>query len=232
MKLYLSGPMTGLPDYNYPAFHAAAAALRTKGHKVFSPAESFEGNQDLPHHVYMRKDLKALLKAEGIVLLEGWGKSKGARLELRTALALGLQVFFDWGEADDLHEVGYFDATLFLDSAEYAATFSKADAADTDCDAAPVGFGLTHGIEATLRERGERYGVFAEQAAICQSLKHIMALTDNWFYMADDQRECLDAIAGKISRILNGDFNYPDNYHDIAGYATLVLNRLTAEQTS
>lgn len=41
-KIYLAGPMSGLPDLNYPAFHAAAAKLRAMGHVVLNPAENPE----------------------------------------------------------------------------------------------------------------------------------------------------------------------------------------------
>ena len=39
-RIYLAGPMSGLPDFNYPAFHAAAAVLRAQGHYVENPAEN------------------------------------------------------------------------------------------------------------------------------------------------------------------------------------------------
>jgi len=42
MKLYLAGPMRGYPEFNHPAFHAAAAELRASGHAVFNPAEHAE----------------------------------------------------------------------------------------------------------------------------------------------------------------------------------------------
>jgi hypothetical protein len=47
--------------------------------------------------------------------------------------------------------------------------------------------------------------------------------------LAQDQREALEMIAHKIARILNGDPNYSDNWIDVAGYATLVANRLEKE---
>ncbi|WP_225783354.1 DUF6378 domain-containing protein [Xenophilus sp. Marseille-Q4582] len=82
------------------------------------------------------------------------------------------------------------------------------------------------GIDAVLDERGKRYGVFAEHAAISQTLTGTMRICEGWDRLTYDQREALEMIAHKISRILNGDPNYADSWVDIAGYAKLVADRL------
>lgn len=91
---YLSGPMTGLPDYNRPAFNRAAQYLRSQGFTVWNPAEEFDASYILPRKVYMRKDIEALLKCESIVMLQGWQNSAGARLELEIAKELEMNIFF------------------------------------------------------------------------------------------------------------------------------------------
>ena len=83
-------------------------------------------------------------------------------------------------------------------------------------------------IKDTLEERGTRYGVFQTQAEYAQGMKAIFAKSPNWATMKEDQREALDMIANKIGRILNGDPNYADSWHDIGGYAKLVEERLTS----
>lgn len=77
-------------------------------------------------------------------------------------------------------------------------------------------------VENTLKERGIRYGDFKEQGRITQNIKQAMRTMTNWGDLSDDKKEALDMIASKISRILNGDPEYRDNWHDIAGYATLA----------
>lgn len=81
-------------------------------------------------------------------------------------------------------------------------------------------------IEATLTERGSRYGNFAEHARIAQSLKDAMVVSRNWATLAPDQKEALEMVAHKVGRILNGDPDYHDSWHDIVGYAKLVADRL------
>lgn len=84
-------------------------------------------------------------------------------------------------------------------------------------------------IDQTLAERGNRYGDFTDHARICQHLKSYAMSTDGWERLSDVQRQALDVIADKIARILSGDPNYADNWHDIQGYAKLVEERLPKE---
>jgi len=81
-------------------------------------------------------------------------------------------------------------------------------------------------IEDTLIERGTRYGEFKDHADISQQIKITMQTKNGWGRLQFDQREALEMIAHKMARIINGDPNYHDSWHDIAGYATLVANRL------
>lgn len=85
-------------------------------------------------------------------------------------------------------------------------------------------------IDSTLTERGNNYGPFDGHAAITQSLKDVMQATPKWNNLAPDQKEALDMIVHKIGRILNGNPDYADSWHDIAGYATLVDKRLNGIQ--
>lgn len=90
-RIYLSGPMTGLPDFNFPAFHATAYELRAQGLEVINPAEHDEA-PDQPWAVYLRKDIRLLMDCDAIHMLPGWTKSKGAVLEHHIAVQLGLTV--------------------------------------------------------------------------------------------------------------------------------------------
>jgi hypothetical protein len=81
-------------------------------------------------------------------------------------------------------------------------------------------------IEDTLIERGTRYGEFKDHADISQQIKLVMQGKNGWGRLQYDQREALEMIAHKMARIINGDPNYHDSWHDIAGYATLVAERL------
>ncbi len=93
-RTYVAGPMSGLPEFNYPAFHAAAAAWRAAGWEVENPAEHFGGRTDLPRETYMHAAIKSLLTCDAIALLPGWWESEGARLEYRVAQAVGMTIYF------------------------------------------------------------------------------------------------------------------------------------------
>jgi len=84
-------------------------------------------------------------------------------------------------------------------------------------------------IKAMLSGREARYGSFENHAKISQDLKAVMHERSGWDRLKPDQREALEMVQHKVARILNGDPNYADNWIDIAGYATLVANRLEKE---
>lgn len=101
MNIYLAGPMRGYPEFNFPAFHAAAKELRSRGHFVFNPAETDHKDsalllqgKTLPLREYMKTDLRWIMEhAEAVVVLEGWEKSEGASLEVHVAKTLGIPVW-------------------------------------------------------------------------------------------------------------------------------------------
>ena len=111
MKIYLAGPMRGIPYFNFPAFFAAEEKLKKKGHKVFNPArrdvqkygkeiaapdgsiKTAASQVGFSLREALAMDAQWLcLNADAIALLPGWKKSKGATAELALAKALGLKV--------------------------------------------------------------------------------------------------------------------------------------------
>ena len=110
MRIYIAGPMTGLPEFNYPAFNAAAARLRALGYEVLNPAENpvppcgtWQG--------YMRMALTQLVQCQCVALLPGWADSRGALIERKLAQVLQMEVVM----AGDLIAFGRrvsFDSTL------------------------------------------------------------------------------------------------------------------------
>lgn len=83
-------------------------------------------------------------------------------------------------------------------------------------------------VKDTLAERGKRYGDFAENAAYAQDLKAVLKGHSKYYNLDATKKEALEVIMQKISRIVCGDPNYKDNWHDIAGYATLAEERCTS----
>jgi hypothetical protein len=92
-KVYVSGPMTGYPDYNFPAFHGMEAVLSALGYHTLNPARNFNGEHGHPREDYMRLDIQNVLQADAVVMLPGWTQSVGARTEVMVAHQLGLPLF-------------------------------------------------------------------------------------------------------------------------------------------
>lgn len=89
MRVYIAGKMTGVENFNYPAFNKAAAELRAMGYEVENPAEnpeqpSWEG--------YLKQAIRQMLTCDAVALLPDWMDSKGARIEFDLAKQLGMEV--------------------------------------------------------------------------------------------------------------------------------------------
>ncbi len=143
MRVYLSGPMAGLPEHNFPAFHAHAAALRAQGYDVVNPAEI--DNAGKTWEGCLRTDLREMCTCDAIALMPGWEASKGANLELHVAHRLGMKV---------LHLPPQFDLVAHLRrQADFSArTFGPGARVD----------GVTDHIAKELQEVRESGGALAE----------------------------------------------------------------------
>lgn len=109
MKVYISGPITGIPNSNREAFSEAEETLRRAGYEPVNPQKvdhTHEGpcrgadvpdvahRPEPPEHrygCYLKADILALMDCDAIVFLEGWQFSRGARTEGSVAGALGIQ---------------------------------------------------------------------------------------------------------------------------------------------
>lgn len=90
-RLYLSGPMSGIAEHNFPAFNAEAARLRGLGYEVVNPVD-VNPDPGTSWHDCLRKDLQALLTCDTVALLPGWAKSQGAHLEMHVAHRVGMEI--------------------------------------------------------------------------------------------------------------------------------------------
>lgn len=113
MKLYLCGPMSHVPQFNFPAFDEASTTLRAMGYDIVAPHEhdspeyreaafaSSDGNPNSmpPGETWgyaLARDVKIIADQgiEGLVYLPDWYKSRGARLETFVALLCGVKHFY------------------------------------------------------------------------------------------------------------------------------------------
>ncbi len=115
MTYYLSGPMSGLPDFNFPAFTFACDALRSSGLTIVSPHEKdSEGDTARPWADYLREDIALMMAGcQALILLPGWPDSSGAKLELSLALALNWPVYFYVPQTHDLFNMRNGKRMLF-----------------------------------------------------------------------------------------------------------------------
>lgn len=106
-RLYISGPMTGWADYNYPAFAEAASVLRAAGYDVASPHETdFTDTPEIERtwDFYMRRAIALMLTCDAVAVLPRWQHSRGAALEVHIAVKL------DWPVREVRHWLAQCDA--------------------------------------------------------------------------------------------------------------------------
>lgn len=88
-RIYIMGPMTGLPELNFPAFKAEAARLRALGYDVVNPAE-INPEPGASWQACMKADIRELVTCDTLAMLPNWHGSRGAKLEHHIACQLGL----------------------------------------------------------------------------------------------------------------------------------------------
>ncbi|MGC3515507.1 DUF4406 domain-containing protein [Pseudomonas aeruginosa] len=90
-RVYLSGPMTGIPEFNYPTFNAEEKRIRALGYMVENPAVNmvYRGS---PWETFMRDGIKRLMDCDILALLPGWERSRGANIERGLAITFGMHV--------------------------------------------------------------------------------------------------------------------------------------------
>lgn len=109
MRIYIAGPMSGLPDFNYPMFQKAVDVLKEAypDWEIISPHDLDETwgsvEKGWTWREYMQRDLKILVHCDAIALLPGFMTSKGARLEHHVARELGLEIWFMISDGESLH---------------------------------------------------------------------------------------------------------------------------------
>lgn len=160
IKLYLAGPMTGLPDSNYPAFNKAAAALRQAGYEVVNPAETTVTPEDSTPtwEQWMRIGICKLMLCDAVATLYGCENSKGATLELEVARKLDIPSdrWEDWVDANrlvrKLEDIFYLCANPDLPPEKWGSvqqTYNQVKSLRQHCDLQKE---TIHKLEAELRE--------------------------------------------------------------------------------
>lgn len=213
--IYVSGPMSGIVNFNYDAFNAVAEILRDAGYNVVNPAETDGGDQTKSWHDYMRADIQVIInECDALVLLQDWANSPGACVEVNTARAIGIPVW-------DISEVGIHVENNEPDPDFYAIDHPLApDAVKRPeiIDINTVGEAPT--FETILDEAkslvyGERQGIYDHP------LDNFRRIAEMWStYLGipiTEEQHAVCMVLVKVARLMNTP-QHRDSIVDIAGY--------------
>ena len=101
-RVYISGPMAGMPDHNGDAFFAAQETIQAAGGVAVNPHRLFNLEKRPTREQAMRVDLQDLLRCDAAYMLRGWEDSQGALLEHEVAAACGLEIRYEGDDGNGL----------------------------------------------------------------------------------------------------------------------------------
>jgi len=107
LRIYISGPMTGYENSNYLEFNRVAEEIKDLGFEPINPVELGTGIEKLnitdgeKYKKYMRADIKGMMDADLILMLEGFKYSRGAMIEKTLAEYIEIPVLFYIGEKNE-----------------------------------------------------------------------------------------------------------------------------------
>ncbi len=206
LSVYMSGPMTGLPNNNVEAFNSYTKQWNDAGYVIVNPA-SFEEKAKETYTDWLKRDVSCLINScNAIAMMPGWEKSNGARLEYSVACSLGYLVF---------------DATQpgkpFLVPEEEVDNRTVCEIAD----------------QLTSKDRQKVYGSpdedFTRQANMLNALGYSFTTPNGTTRQIFAQDISVIMICTKLSRLVNSNLNHRDSIVDICGYAKCLdqINQAT-----
>jgi hypothetical protein len=218
-SVYISGPMTGLPNHNFPRFFEMEKSLRKMGFAVCNPA-TLGVKDGWTKEQYLKRDIPLLVTCHAVILLPGWSSSWGANLEYEIATKLGIPAFddvshlLDWRlKMEILAERVYVSPSIVKAAIEKAGKESVAQEADR----------LVSG------DRGSDYGHPLDDFTKTAKIWSAILGCD-----VTPEQVGLCMVGVKISREVNK--HKRDNLVDICGYAKtiemIVDERVRREQRS
>lgn len=193
MIVYLSGPMTGLPNNNKEAFNKYAVYYRSQGFNIKNPAE-FPENNTQSYNDWLKRDIEILMtECNAIMMMPGWEASNGAKVEKHVAESLGYQIL---------------DACEIIDGAGYIKQ------PETICQIAD---------RLTSEDRQKVYGPpsedFTRQATMFSALGYRFESPNGELRSLEAKDIPMLMMSAKLSRLANCGFSHRDSIVDIAGYA-------------